>query len=115
MQQSEREKSAELRESVVLIRDPSEFLREQMRCDWNVVTCCITPLRFSGRKCDWEKDKMHSLGRLTSSQMIYDLQQETTETFSKKLPEITGMAVTERLAHIVASFNLIILIRFLLL
>ena len=49
---------------------------------------------------------MHLLGHPNSSQMIYDLQQEVMETFSKKLPEITGMDVIEHLAHIIASFNL---------
>jgi hypothetical protein len=58
---------------------------------------------------------MHLLGHPNSSQMIYDLQQEVMETFSKKLLEITGMDVIEHLAHIIASFNLTTLIRFLLL
>jgi hypothetical protein len=37
--------------------------------------------------------------------MIYDLQQEIIETFSKKLPELAGMDVTEHLTDGVASLN----------
>lgn len=48
---------------------------------------------------------MHSLDHPNSSQMIYDLQQEIIETFSKKLPEITGMDVMEHLTDGVASLN----------
>lgn len=74
---------AKLREVGILIRDQLEFLREHIKCDWNIVTYCITPLRFKDSKYDWEKGKIHSLGHPNSSQMIYDLQQEIIETFSK--------------------------------
>lgn len=106
---------AEWRETGILI-GVLELKREQMKCDGNDATSyCIMPLRFKDSKYDWEKAKMHSLYLPNASQMIYDLQQEIIETFSKKLPELTGMGVVERLAHAVASFNLIILIHFLLL
>lgn len=43
---------------------------------------------------------MHLLGHLNSSQMIYDLQQVINETFSKRLPDVTGMDTMESLADI---------------
>ena len=48
---------------------------------------------------------MHLLGHPNSSQMIYDLQQEVMETFSKKLLEITGMDVIQCLTDAVASID----------
>lgn len=38
------------REAVILIGDQSELLREQMKCDWNVITYCIIPLIFKDSK-----------------------------------------------------------------
>lgn len=68
-------------EAAILIGDQSELLREQMKCDWNVVTSyCIKPLKFKDSKYDWEKVKMHLLDHPNCSQMIYDLQQEIIES-----------------------------------
>lgn len=52
------------------------------RC-WNVTSYCITPLRSNDNNYDRQKLILHLLGHPNSSQMSYDLQQETIETFSK--------------------------------
>ena len=45
-------------------------------------------------------------GHPNSSQMSYDLQQETIEAFSEKLPNTMGMDVIECLVDVVTSFHL---------
>lgn len=62
------------------------------------------PLRFNESKYNWEKVKMRLLGHPKSSQVIHGLQQEIIETFSKKLPDVTGMDGPEGRADVVASF-----------
>ena len=65
----------------------------EMKFDWNISPYCITPLKFNDSKYNWEKVKMHLLGHPNYSQKIYDLEQQITEIFSRKLPKITGMDV----------------------
>ena len=53
----------------------------KLKCDWNVTTFCITSLKVNESKYNWEKVKKN-LSYPNSSQIIYDLQLEITETFS---------------------------------
>lgn len=50
---------------------------------------------------------MYLMGHSNSSQMLYDLQQDITETFTKRSPDTTGLDTTESLADSIASFNLV--------
>ena len=97
---------AVLRQAGTLTGD--QLLRGQMKlkCYWNVTFYCITPLRFNGSKYDWEKLMLCLSGHPNSSQMSYDLQQETIEAFSEKLPNTMGMDVIECLVDVVTSFHL---------
>ena len=83
-------KLAELRQAVILLGDQLEILKEQMKlkCGRNVSSYCTTLLRFNESKYDWDKVKMHLMGHPNSSQMVYDLQKEIRETFTKKLSDM---------------------------
>lgn len=48
---------------------------------------------------------MHLLHLPNSSQMFYDLKKEIGETFTKTLPDMTGMDSMESLADTIAPFN----------
>ena len=61
------------------------------------------PSRFNDSKYDWEKLILRLLGHPNSSQMSYDLQQETLEAFSTKLPKITGMDIIDHLVDVTSS------------
>lgn len=74
---------ADLRQAVLLLGDQLETLKKQikLKCDWNISSYCIAPLKFNESKYDWEKVKIHLLGCPNSSQMADDLQQEIKDTF----------------------------------
>lgn len=48
---------------------------------------------------------MRLMGHPNSSQMIYGLQKEIKEIFSKRLPDVIGMDVIKSLTDTLASFN----------
>jgi hypothetical protein len=96
-----------LKQALTVFGDQLDLLGEEMKLkyDWNVTFYCIRPLRFNESKYDWKKVKMYLLGHPNCSQMIYVLQQEIIETFSEKMPDVTGNDVNGTgLADVVASF-----------
>lgn len=98
---------ADLRQAAILMGEQVDMPREQikLKCDWKVTSYCVTPLKFSNSKYDWETAKMHWTGHPNSSQMIYGLQKEIKETFSERLSDVTGMDVMKSLTDTLASFN----------
>lgn len=84
-----------------------EILKKQIKIKRarNVSSYCITPLILNESKYDWEKANTHLMGHPNSSQMIYDLQQEIKETFTKGSPDMAGTDVIESLASNMALFN----------
>lgn len=91
----------------MLLGDQLEILKKQikLKCDWKVSSYSITPLILNESKYDWEKANMHLMGHPNSSQMIYNLQQEIKETFTKGSPDRAGTDVIESLVDNTALFN----------
>ena len=71
-----------------------------LKCDWNSIQFCVTPVQFNNSTYNWEQIKFHLHNIHDNASLnVQLLQKEIFETFSKNLPSSTNLeTLAEQLA-----------------
>ena len=92
----------ELKTAVKWIGDQLTDVQKQvmLKCDWNSIQFCVTPVQFNNSTYNWEQIKFHLHNIHDNASLnVQLLQKEIFETFSKNLPSSTNLeTLAEQLA-----------------
>ena len=71
-----------------------------LKCDWNSIQFCVTPVQFNNSTYNWEQIKFHLPNIHDNASLnVQLLQKEIFEAFSKNLPSSTNLeTLAEQLA-----------------
>ena len=88
------EEIQELKTAIKWVRDQLIDLQKQviLKCDWNSTEFWVTPVHFNHSAYNWEQIKFHLQNIHDNASLnVQLLQNETFETFSKRLPSSTNL------------------------
>lgn len=98
---------ADLQQAVVMLGDQIVSLQRQisLKCDWNMPTFCVTPIKYNETHFHRESVKKNLLNHGNMTQEILDLQEHIANMFKEQLRMLSGENILSSISESLSNMN----------